>query len=44
MRTLNSMLTAFADIVRLDLTFDLSDLRFDVDAEAVTADLMLNQS
>lgn len=40
MRTLTSLLAAVADIIRLDL----SAVRFDVDADAVTADLMHNQS
>jgi len=44
MRTFTSMLTAVADIIRLDLAFDLSDVRFDVDVDAINADLMLHQS
>jgi hypothetical protein len=44
MRTLTFLLAAVADTFGLDLAFDLSNVRFDVDAEAVTGDLMLHQS
>ena len=44
MRALTTLLTAVAGLVRLDLTMDLSDTTFDIDADAVTADLVFNQS
>ncbi len=44
MHTLVNLFATVADILRLDVAFDLSGATFDVDVDSIHDDLMLNQS